>query len=241
MSNLEHMLKFERFEFKYILPKQLGEEFESALRYFMRFDPFVEQTPHHRYFVRSLYFDDPHFSSFYSKVDGIKTRAKFRIRTYTDKPSDEVVQFLELKGRYNQFVYKRRMLIPTIERPVCRHLLQCLGNNELSQQFMFEYYRRQLAPVALVDYWRRPYFSQYDPDFRLTFDEELVTYQSDGLTPKRSDTKRRVLPGFKVMEVKFKRQIPAWFHRLVESYELKAKPCSKICHAMEALQLAEDI
>lgn len=241
MAEAKHRLKFERFEFKYIMPKALRDEFESALGYFMEFDPFVENTERHRYFVRSLYFDDPQYTAFYNKVDGIKTRAKFRIRTYTDKPSADVMQFLEIKGRYNQFVFKRRMPISTVKGPVCEHILALKDDNEVSQQFMFEYYRRRLQPVALVDYWRRPYFSKYDPDFRLTFDEQLSATQSLSLVPKRSDKKRKVLPGYSVMEVKFKRQIPAWFHRLVESYELRARPCSKICKAMEALQLAEDV
>lgn len=241
MTAHKSKLKFERFEFKYIMSETLRSEFESALGYFMEFDPFVEDTDKHRYFVRSLYFDDPHYTAFNDKVDGIKTRAKFRVRTYTDNPSAEVAQFLEIKGRINQFVSKLRMPIPTVTGPVCQHLLNLEEQNKLSQQFMFEYYRRGLQPVALVDYWRRPYFSKYDPDFRLTFDHQLHATHSDALIPKRSDRKRAILPGRCVMEVKFKRQIPAWFHRLVESYELKAQPCSKICKAMEALELVEDI
>lgn len=241
MEKTKHKLKFERFEFKYIMPRTLRDEFESALGYFMEFDPFVEHTERHRYFVRSLYFDDPLYTCFNNKVDGVKTRAKFRIRTYTDIPAADVMQFLEIKGRYNQFVFKRRMPISTIEGPVCQHILNLKETDKVSEQFTFEYYRRKLAPVALVDYWRRPYFSKYDPDFRLTFDEQLTATQAVSLEPKASDRKRRILPGHTVMEVKFKRQIPAWFHRLVESYELRSRPCSKICKAMEALGLVEDI
>lgn len=242
MSADKPLQHFERFEFKYILPESLRDEFESALRYFMVFDPFVEDTPHHRYFVRSLYFDDPEFSAFYDKVDGIKKRAKFRIRTYTQTPSDAVPQFLEIKGRYNQFVYKHRVAIPTVNNHrVCQQLVSLGSSSKVTEQFCFDYFRKQLKPVALIDYWRRPYISKYDPDFRLTFDNQLQATQSLSLSPKVSDRKRRFLPGFTVMEVKFKRQIPAWFHRLVQSYELRYRSISKICRGLEALSVVEDI
>jgi len=235
-------LHFDRFEFKYLLTKPLREEFESSLRYFMDFDPFVEHAERHRYFVRSLYFDDPEYRCFYDKVDGIKKRSKFRIRTYTETPNDSVVQFLEIKGRYNQFVYKRRVLIPPLNgNDICHQLLSLGQTSQVSQQFIFEYFRKNLRPVALIDYWRRPYISKYDPDFRLTFDNQLQVTDSRSLVPKLSDRRRRFVAGFTIMEVKFKRQIPAWFHRLIQSFELHRISISKICKGMEALHLAEDI
>lgn len=242
MSNTRPQLHFDRFEFKYLLPEPLRKEFESSLRYFMEFDPFVEHNQRHRYFVRSLYFDDPNYQCFYDKVDGIKKRSKFRIRTYSNNSEDKVTQFLEIKGRYNQFVYKHRMPIPIIgNTEVCRHLLDLNSPNAVSEQFTFEYFRKNLRPVAVIDYWRRPYISKYDPDFRLTFDNQLKATQSKTLFPKMSDRCRHLLTGNTVMEVKFKRQIPAWFHRLIQSFELRRTSISKICKGLEALNLVEDI
>ena len=36
------------------------------------------------YLVRSLYFDNYFFSHFHEKIDGVKNRHKFRIRTYAE-------------------------------------------------------------------------------------------------------------------------------------------------------------
>ena len=87
-------LKFARFEFKYLLSESKRKAFEQDLLFFMEFDPFVVDKPGHQYFVRSLYFDDPQYSAFFDKVDGIKKRAKFRVRTYTETPNPSVSQFL---------------------------------------------------------------------------------------------------------------------------------------------------
>jgi len=101
-------LHFARFEFKYILPLELRDEVERELRFFLEFDPFVKAAPHHQYFVRSLYYDDPDFTCFHDKHDGLHTRWKFRVRTYTDNPGDGTPYFLEIKGRYNNLVFKHR-------------------------------------------------------------------------------------------------------------------------------------
>lgn len=242
-------LHFARFEFKYILPQTLRKDLESELKYFLEFDPFVKSTPKHQYFVRSLYFDDLNHSCFYDKVEGLHTRAKFRIRTYTNDPKDSTPQFLEIKGRYNNLVLKHRTPINQNKIIVYEHgdglvsqLLRGAESSEVSRKFEYDLFRKGLRPVALVDYARRPYISRFDPEFRLTFDSELLATKTKSLFPNgNAPQARRLLPGYSVMEVKFRRHIPSWFHRLIQAYELRRVSVSKICHAMEALDIAEDV
>ena len=72
-------LHFARFEFKYILSAAKRQAVETDLLYFLEYDPFVANRPDHKYFVRSLYFDDPAYSSFHDKIDGLMSRYKFRV------------------------------------------------------------------------------------------------------------------------------------------------------------------
>lgn len=245
MSNTK--LHFARFEFKYLLSPQLRRDLESELRYFMEFDPYVEQQPNHQYFVRSLYFDDPSHSAFFDKVDGLHTRSKFRVRTYTNQDQDETPQFLEVKGRYNNLVLKHRVQL-TAEGissgirsdQLVNRLLKITPPGSVGQKFEYDLFRKQLRPVALVDYTRRPYISRFDPEFRLTFDSKLTATMTRALFPEPQARTRQMLPGYTVMEVKFRRTIPSWFHRLIQAYELRRLSVSKICHAMEVLDLAHD-
>ena len=239
-------LHFARFEFKYILPQDLRKELESELSFFLEYDPYVESRPEHQYFVRSLYFDDPFYTCFWDKVEGIHTRSKFRIRTYTDQVNDKTPQFLEIKGRYNNLVFKHRtpltgsLVTDDKDDQLISLIRGSIPPSDVGQKFDYDLYRKRIRPVALVDYVRRPYVSRFDPEFRLTFDSELTGTQTRALFPSIRDRRRRLLPGYTVMEVKFRRHIPSWFHRVIQSYELRRISVSKICHAMEALEIANE-
>ncbi|MCB1647709.1 MAG: polyphosphate polymerase domain-containing protein [Pseudomonadales bacterium] len=241
-----YQLEFSRYEFKYLLDTRLRQQLEVELRHFLDYDPFVAEREDHRYMVRSLYFDDASHTNFHDKIDGLKSRSKFRIRTYTDVPDTDVPQFLELKGRHNNRVYKHRIPLPepvslTTTEPVIRRLASEPDATDTGQQFAYETFRKGIAPVALIDYWRRPFVSRYDPDFRVTFDDELHGTETRVLFPARTARRIRLLPGFTVMEVKFGYHLPAWFHRLIQSYELRRVSVSKICEGMSALGLATDL
>ncbi len=241
MNTRQPQLHFDRFEFKYLLPTALCREFERELQFFVQLDPFVSAQAQQRYFVRSLYFDDPAYSAYYDKTDGVKQRAKFRLRTYTDDPHAVAPQFLEIKGRYNQLVFKHRTPVPICPADnIADHLVAQLHLSQVTQQFAYEFFRKQLRPCALIDYWRRPYLSKYDPEFRVTFDSDLHATDTERLFPLPHQRRRQLKAGYTVMEVKFKRHVPAWFHRLIQSYELRRISISKICTGLEALELVED-
>lgn len=248
MAKTKTRLHFARFEFKYVLPKDLRDEVERELQFFMELDPFVSPKIEQCYFVRSLYFDDPHYSAFYDKTDGVCRRWKFRLRTYTDVPDDGTSRFLELKGRTDNLVSKHRVIVngargngyENTSETVLSEVLRGADEGRVRQQFEFEAYRKRLGPVALVDYYRRPYISKYDPEFRLTFDDRLCFTATKCLFPAASDRCRTALPGYTIMEVKFRYHLPSWFHRIIQSYELRRVSISKICRGLVTLGLAED-
>ena len=102
---------FSRYEFKYILSKKKSDQIELECKHFMKFDENVKEVNDNKYFVRSLYFDNIESVNFFDKVDGIKTRRKFRLRTYTNVLKDNESIYLEMKGRHNQRTYKIRTKI----------------------------------------------------------------------------------------------------------------------------------
>ena len=242
------LLHFARFEFKYILSKDRRDEVEAHLVNFLKYDPFVESTPEHKYTVRSLYYDDPYYSAFHDKIDGLHTRSKFRLRTYSKDISKKAPFFLEIKGRNNNLVFKHRTPVnvgdghwPFLRRHA---LTSAIINNgapsEVLDQFQFGILKHRLKPTALIDYQRRPYISKYDPTFRITFDEQIAAFNSDSIFPESRDQCRDVLPGYTVMEVKFHHHMPSWFHRIIQAHQLKRVSISKICSGMEVLGLAHD-
>lgn len=239
-------LHFLRFEFKYVLDAALRHEVEAELQHFVELDPYVASQPDHLYFVRSLYFDDQALSAFHAKVDGMLTRSKFRVRTYGRTIGDSAPWFLESKGRHNNLVVKHRTPVAdgfdrharggALSRMLCRQA----APGPVRDQFEFDLYRKQIEPIVLVDYLRRPYISKFDPDFRLTFDANLSAARTDTLFPGAATPHRELLRGRTVMEVKFRHHVPAWFHRILQAYELSRRSISKICTATHALGLQFD-
>lgn len=238
-------LHFSRFEFKYVLDAAQRAEIESELQHFVELDPYVAQRPERRYFVRSLYYDDRELTAFYDKIDGMLTRRKFRVRTYARSLDEGAPWFLEIKGRHNNLVLKHRTPVEGAFDPrargdeLSRALLACAAPSPLREEFEFQLFRRQIAPIVLVDYERRPYVSRFDSEFRLTFDSDLTAMRSDSVFPPRGQP-RPTLRGYTVMEVKFRHHMPSWFHRILQAHELGRRSISKICAATEALGIASD-
>ena len=241
-------LHFARFEFKYLLPEGKRRAVEEDMRFFLDFDPFVVDRPGNKYLVRSLYYDDPAYTCFYDKIAGIRTRAKFRIRTYSRDAAETAPVFLEIKGRHNNLVFKHRT--PIEKRGIDLTLLSgdslssaVLANVSdcpVKEQFSYELIRKRLSPVALIDYVRRPYISKFDPGFRITFDEALSATRTDVLFPDERFQSKKVLAGNTVLEVKFRHHLPSWFHRVIQVHELRRISISKICQGMETLGMAFD-
>ena len=155
---------FSRFEFKYIIKKSISKAIQNEVRNFTREDTFVDKKS--TYFVRSLYFDNNLFSNFNEKIDGIKNRHKFRIRTYVDYKDLHTPLFLEMKGRNNERTYKIRTKIEKNDLNLFyKHkdlsdLKKKYLNNKLVEQYLFDSYRKKIVPKVLIDYTRLPLMSK---------------------------------------------------------------------------------
>jgi hypothetical protein len=243
MSDRAPALEFSRFEFKYRLDQRCRELVEGELRHFAELDPWVASRPDQQYFVRSLYFDDPAFSAFHAKDGGALRRARFRVRTYSRSVEAGAPWFLETKGRNANVVIKHRTPLQGEFDPhvagdgLSRALLQHAIGGRVRDRFEFEVFRRRIRPCVLVDYVRRPYSTRFDPDFRVTFDSEIAGIATDTMFPEPRLAPRALLRGFTVMEVKFRRTVPAWFHRILQVFELRRDAISKVAIATQALGL----
>jgi SPX domain protein involved in polyphosphate accumulation len=237
--------KFERYEFKYILDTIQRNKIENDVKNFMELDEFAKKNKN--YFVRSLYFDDPNYVNYYEKIDGMKLRHKFRLRTYGKDYCQDVPIFLEVKGRVNQRTYKKRIKIEK------KNLFKYEGSesnimiekdelsNSLINFFVYEKLKKNIKPLVLTDYNRSPYVSNYDRNFRVTFDKNLIIQKTDKLFENNNSFARNCLTGYTILEVKFDRRMPKWFHRIIQTYNLNRLSISKFCVGMERIELVENL
>lgn len=236
-----------RYEFKYILNKKISDQIEKEARNFMIYDGHVKKKLNNKYFVRSLYFENNFSSNFYEKVDGMQIRRKYRLRTYSNFFDPKVPIFFEVKGRISERTYKKRINIKNkylnlfLSQSQNFNLLNLYPNNEMIINFIFDSFRKNLKPLILVDYKRRPYINKFGLYFRLTFDTNLLSSKTNNLfSNDKYSSWLECKAGYTILEVKFDRSIPAWFHRIIQCYNLKRKSISKFVLGMSSCGLARE-
>lgn len=243
---IQEKINFNRYEFKYIVKNYIAEKIQKQLENYIRLDDFASSQKGKSYNVTSLYFDDERYTAYHDKIDGLHTRQKFRLRCYSNKISSTPV-YLEMKGRLNNFVIKKRTLIK--DKSICKisgndltkNLANLHINNDsvLFSRFMLFYNKKKIRPVALVEYQRKPYISKFDNSFRMTFDSQLTTSQTNGLFKKR-EKNFDCLPGKSIIEIKFERYFPLWFYGIIQEFNLQRVSISKICKSLETMRLTRD-
>jgi SPX domain protein involved in polyphosphate accumulation len=240
--------KFSRYEFKYLMTESMASEIEREVSHFMDYDGYVHPEMGNRYTVRSLYFENEQLSNFNEKVDGVKKRRKYRLRSYSSKENHNVPVFFEEKGRNNQRTYKNRMQIKYAHLDLFTEdmsnlqLKEIYPNNKLLETFIYERIKKRLHPLVLIEYERRPYINKYGLLFRMTFDSNVRAMLSNKLySIGTHNTWILCRPGYTILEVKFERNIPPWFHRIIQCYNLSRISISKMVIGVESCGLAKDI
>ena len=236
--------KFKRFEFKYIIDNQKVKNLIDDLGAFVEIDENVDKLSS-SYKVRSLYFDDKDYSSYHEKIDGLLKRYKFRIRYYPSSKKNQV--FLEQKGRFNNLVYKFREQIKVLNlnsfknyknKQLIDYIIQNTSSSKVKNLFIYNIFKKNIKPVAIIDYTRIPYYSKFDSTFRLTIDSNLSVKKAMSFN---SDYQvYSLIENFSVVELKFSTHIPSWFSSIIKRYSLRRVSISKICKGLEALGYVED-
>ena len=232
---MQDNISLERYEFKYLLPNNIASKIENEIKNFMTLDNFAAANSNNKYFVNSIYFEDNFNTGFNEKIDGYRIRKKYRFRTYQNEfDSKKSKIFLEIKGRNLERTYKKRVSIPLEKFDFFKSekhyykLLKLFPNNKIIKNFIFDSLRKNLKPIIKIDYYRRPYIISNGLYFRLTFDTNLSSSKINKLNfLDKNEVNKLCKAGQTILELKFERNIPAWFHRIIQSYNLRRMSISK--------------
>lgn len=161
-----------RHEFKFLISPNAAQLLKLRLPYLMERDPHAGQEG--QYTIRSLYFDDPNFTAFREKVDGVDNRTKYRIRCYNGDTSHCRLERKEKKGnltrKTGQSITPRDVL--ALQN---RTFSGCPDHPQgLCEELRMLCFSAGLKPMVLVDYDRTPFVCA-DGNTRITLDENLRT------------------------------------------------------------------
>lgn len=179
------------------------------------------------YQVTSLYFDTPERDVLHRR--GSYARSKYRIRRY--QASDLV--FLERKMKNGVLVGKTRSLVPQSELPRLEAVQPDMGWD--GYWFHRRLQARRLQPFFQIVYQRSAFVGVAAAGaIRLTLDHDLRAVPAQHLRFRDRGPGIELLPGRRILELKFQREMPALFRQLLAGHALTPQSVSKYrlaCHA----------
>lgn len=191
--------------------------------------------------ILSQYYDSPDLIFYYEKLEGLRVRAKVRLRVYDKEFRAGTTAFLEIKNRYNDQVRKDRYSIPNFDP---KHHLDpanwTFEDPKMESAFIMLREQYRLRASAQTYYQREVYEGAVERDVRITFDSNLIgLYPGETLTSKTlHDHSRSLMPDtLVVLEVKATKGIPRWIHEGIVAAELQQQPIPKYVTAVEVLKL----
>lgn len=208
---------FKRYELKYMISFEQKEKIIAAMKPYMKLDKYGRTA------IRNIYYDTDTYLLIRRSIEKPVYKEKLRIRSYTQASEDSTV-FVELKRKYQSVVYKRRISLPEEEAMEWiageRH---CLKHTQISAEvdYFLNYYKT-LHPTVFLSYEREAFYSNDGSDFRVTFDDTILSRQED-LSLKSEVYGTSLLPeGMVLMEIKCSGGIPLWMTRVLsEEYIYK--------------------
>jgi hypothetical protein len=233
-KDADFSIELDRFEAKYIIPRQLVEPIKQFIRPYCVMDKHCEASGG-QYFINTLQLDSPSMSLHNAKEWEASHRFKLRVRTY-GKPPGKAPVFLEIKRKYFERVIKSRACIPfdhwkpgILEKHVDMLGLKTVKEREAFREFVRLTNEIDAQPLVYIRYSREAYTGIFDHYARITFDSKLC-YQpvfdmynwggngrfismDSGLVRSRPDSTL-------VLEVKCTEQVPTWMVELVQEFDL---------------------
>lgn len=198
-----------RHEYKYLISQAGAELLRRRLPGLMQRDPHSGSSG--QYCIRSLYFDDPHFSAYDEKMAGLRDRVKYRLRCYNG--NREFIR-LEKKEKRGDLTRKTGQTVTPQEAHALQSCCRGSGSDLLGE--LHAAIGCGLRPAVLVEYDRTPFVCNAGQT-RITLDENIRTKPYHGDLWASDTAMLPVLePGQAVLEIKFNDYLPGYLAHALE-------------------------
>lgn len=213
---------FKRYELKYMVTQEQKEKILKAMEPYMQLDKYGRTT------IRNVYFDTDSYRLIRHSIDKPEYKEKLRIRSY-QKATEQSTVFVELKKKYQNVVYKRRVVLTENDALdwIC-HGRKNFADTQISKEidYFMDYYKN-LHPTAFLSYEREAYYCKSGGDFRVTFDCNILSRYLD-LSLESDVWGTPLLEDGKVlMEIKCSGGIPLWMTEVLSREHIYKTSYSK--------------
>lgn len=221
---------FERYEMKYLITNRQRKIIMRAMQNRMKPDDYGKST------ICNIYYDTPDYYLIRHSLDKPVYKEKLRVRSYGTVHGNGNV-FVELKKKYKDVVYKRRISLPE------REAMFYLGSDASggldgqigSEIDYFRFFYRDLAPRVYISYDREAFYDRQDDSFRMTFDDNIMWRDYDLSLTKPPYGRMILPPNTSLLEVKTSGGIPLWLSSVMSENGIFKTSFSKYGRAYEAI------
>lgn len=224
--NVAYQDSFRRYEKKFLINTDQYQSFTQDLKNKASVDQYGLTTIH------NIYFDTPNWYLIRRSLEGPTYKEKLRLRTYGQPDSDSPA-FIEIKKKFKNIVYKRRIAMPYTD--AVRYLNT--GIRESFHDYTSEQIAREIdwflhshpgiRPAMVICCDRVAWAGNIDPEFRVTFDEN-IRYRIEDLDLRNgSDGILLTKPDQKLMEIKIPEAMPLDTARSLDKARIRMTSYSK--------------
>ena len=219
---------FRRYELKYLITQSQKETILRHIAPYMHLDQYGRTT------IQNIYFDTADYRLIRRSIEKPVYKEKLRVRRYG---TEDTPVFVELKKKYRQVVYKRRVAMP--EQAAMDWLvrgLQPFDDSQICRELAYVAgYYTGLRPTVYLCYDREAYFCESIPDFRVTFDDTITARVKD-LSFAGGTGGHPILDSSRVlMELKCAGGLPLWMVELLSRERIYKTSFSKYGTAYQTL------
>ena len=221
---------FSRYELKYLLNPAQKKHILGAMEGHMKLDAYGRTT------IRNIYYDTPNYRLARQSLERPVYKEKLRVRSYTQADPFTPV-YVELKKKYDGVVYKRRIGLPEKEAMAwVAGAAPCSRDEQIVREIdWFRDFYACLEPKVFLSYEREAYFSLDGSDFRVTFDESIVSRQRDMSLCGGVWGTPLLGPGQTLMEIKCAGGIPLWMVEVLSEQRIYKTSYSKYGTAYQTM------
>ncbi len=192
-----------------------------------RLEPYMSVDQYGLHTICNIYYDTQDYDLIRRSIEKPVYKEKLRLRSYGIPSLDSTV-FLEIKKKYNKIVNKRR--IPLTLKEAYDYVERGITPNnhcQILNEIDFFLHRYSLKRGVYLAYDRIALFQKDNPDFRVTFDQNIRSRQVDtGL--EKGDKGKKLLPSsYYLMESKVMGATPLWFAHILSDLSIYPVSFSK--------------
>lgn len=216
---------FKRYEKKYLIDKNEYEKLMSIIGEKLIPDAHGKNT------ICSLYLDTPDFLLIRNSIDAISYKEKLRLRSY-GAPGQEETLYFEIKKKYKKVVYKRRVSMTPEEAVAYIESGEMPFDSQIMREidYLMKFYR-QPKPNVCILCERAAFFTEENPEVRLTFDENL-RYRYGFPTLENINEGMPITDKDKyILEIKTPGAMPMWLASALSKCKIYPRSFSKYAHA----------